>query len=80
MTGADDQRPRVCGTVTLGSYRADVCRMEAWVIGVVVLWVLVGLGVALVLGRGIHLADAHTGPERPFTTADLPTGLRSPRH
>ncbi|SDN55018.1 hypothetical protein [Geodermatophilus sp. DSM 45219] len=46
-------------------------------IGVLVLWVIVGLGVALVLGRGIRLADAPGGAEPPFSTADLPAGFRS---
>ncbi len=54
---------------------ADVEDMEAIVIGVLVLWVLVGLGVALVIGRGIRLADARSAAERPLTTADLPAGF-----
>ena len=41
-------------------------------IGVLVVWPLVALGFAVVLGRGIRLADARSGAERPFTTADLP--------
>jgi hypothetical protein len=53
------------------------------VIGVLVLWPLVALGFAVILGRGIHLADARSGAERPFTTADLPadfqSGVRSSR-
>ncbi len=52
-------------------------------IGVLVLWPLVALGFAVILGRGIHLADARSGAERPFTTADLPadfqSGVRSSR-
>ena len=44
-------------------------------IGVLVVWALVALGVAVVLGRSIHLADARSGAERPFTTADLPAGF-----
>ena len=44
-------------------------------IGVLVLWLTVGLAVALVLGRGMRLADVRSGVERPFTTADLPAGF-----
>jgi hypothetical protein len=44
--------------VMVGRTAADVERMEALVIGVLVMWVLVALGFAVVLGRGIHLADA----------------------
>ncbi|MGY1683663.1 hypothetical protein [Geodermatophilus sp. SYSU D01176] len=44
-------------------------------IGVLVVWVLVTLGVALVLGRVIRLADARAATPRPFTTADLPAGF-----
>jgi hypothetical protein len=54
---------------------ADVERMEALMIGVLVVWALVALGVAVVLGRGIRLADARSGAERPLTTADLPAGF-----
>ena len=56
----------------MGMAAADVGRMEALMIGVLVVWALVALGVAVVLGRGIRLADARSGAERPFTTADLP--------
>ncbi len=45
-------------------------------IGVLVVWALVALGVAVVLGRGIRLADARAHAERPFTTADLPVAFR----
>ncbi len=41
-------------------------------IGVLVVWAFVALGMALVLGRGIRLADARSAAERPLTTADLP--------
>ena len=61
-------------TVTVGMTAADVERMEALMSGVLVVWVLVALGVAVVLGRGIRLADARTAATRPFTTADLPAG------
>ncbi len=76
---------RVFGrTVTLGMTAADVERMEALVIGVLVVWLLVALAVAVVLGRGIRLADTRARAERPFTTADLPAafrpGVSSARH
>ena len=45
-------------TVTVGMEAADVGRMEALMIGVLVVWALVALGVAVVLGRSIRLADA----------------------
>ncbi len=62
--------------VVLGMCPADIQRMEAWVIGVLVLWALVTSIVALVLGRGIRLADARSAAaERPLTTADLPVGF-----
>ena len=61
--------------VTVGMATADVERMEALMIGVLVVWALVALGVAVVLGRGIRLADARSGAERPLTTADLPAGF-----
>jgi hypothetical protein len=61
--------------VTVGMATADVERMEALMIGVLVVWALVALGVAVVLGRGIRLADARSAAERPLTTADLPAGF-----
>ncbi len=61
----------------VGMSAADVDRMEAFVIGVLVVWVLVALGVAVVVGRGIRLADARSGAERVLTTADLPAGFTS---
>ncbi|MDP9429342.1 MAG: hypothetical protein M3Q47_10935 [Actinomycetota bacterium] len=61
--------------VMVGTEDADVGRMEALMIGVLVLWGLVALGLAVVLGRGIGLADARSRAERPFTTADLPADL-----
>jgi hypothetical protein len=54
---------------------ADVGRMEAWMIGVLVVWAFVALGVALIVGRGIHLADARSDAEHALTTADLPAGF-----
>ena len=62
-------------TVTVGMTVADVECMEALVIGVLVVWVLVALGVAVVLGRGIRLADARSGAARRFTTAGIPVGF-----
>ncbi len=59
----------------VGMSAADVDRMEALVIGVLVVWALVALGVAVVVGRGIRLADARSGAERVLTTADLPAGF-----
>ncbi len=61
--------------VTVGMVTADVGRMEAWMIGVLVVWTFVALGVALVLGRGIRLADARSDAEHTLTTADLPAGF-----
>jgi hypothetical protein len=60
----------------VGITAADVGRMEALVIGVLVVWVLVALGAAVVLGRGIRLADTRARAERPFTTGDLPAAFR----
>lgn len=54
---------------------ADVERMEAGMVGVLVVWALVALGVAVVLGRAIGLADARSGVEHTLTTADLPAGF-----
>ncbi len=59
----------------MGMVTADVGRVEAWMIGVMVVWTFVALGVALVLGRGIRLADARSDAEHTLTTADLPTGF-----
>ena len=61
--------------VTVGMATADVERMEALMIGMLVVWALVALGVAVVLGRGIRLAAARSGAQRPLTTADLPAGF-----
>jgi hypothetical protein len=59
----------------VGMLAADVQRMEALVIGVLILWVLMALVVAVVIGRGIRLSDARSATERPLTTADLPAGF-----
>ena len=61
--------------VTAGRTAADVGRMAALMIGVLVVWALVALGVAVVLGRGIRLADARARADRTLTTADLPAGF-----
>ncbi len=61
--------------VTVDMPTADVERMGALVIGVLVVWVLVAFGVAVVLGRGIRLADARSAAKTPLTTADLPAGF-----
>lgn len=45
-------------------------------IGAVAVWVLVALGMALVLGRGIRLADGRARAAVPLTTADLPPAFR----
>jgi hypothetical protein len=60
--------------VTAGRTAVDVGRMEA-LIGMLVVWALVALGVAVVLGRGIRLADARARADRTLTTADLPAGF-----
>jgi hypothetical protein len=46
--------------------------MEAWVLVLGVAWVAVALLVAVVVGRGIRLADRRA---RTLTTADLPEGF-----
>ena len=61
--------------VTLGMTSADVERMEALVIGVLVVWVIVAIGFTVVIGRGIRLADARSAVEHPLTTADLPAAF-----
>ncbi len=45
------------------------------VVGVLLLWFLLAVVVAVVIGRGIRLADARSAAERPLTTADLPAGF-----
>ncbi len=71
--------PWVRRVVTVGMPAADVGRVEALVIGVLFLWVLVAFGVAVVIGRGIRLADARSTVEHTLTTADLPAGF-TPEH
>jgi hypothetical protein len=51
-----------------------------WVAGGVALWSVVGLVVAVVLGRGVRIADqrtAGTGVRSQATTADLPASMRT---
>ena len=70
-------------TVTVGMAPADAERMKAFGIGVLVVWQLVALAVAVALGRRIRLADTRARAERPFTTGDLPAAFRpgiSARH
>jgi len=44
-----------------------------WVVGVLVVWVAIAVVLALVIGRGIRLADRRSpGTGVPLTTADLP--------
>ncbi len=45
------------------------------VVGVLLVWFLLAVVVAVVIGRGIRLADARSAAERPLTTADLPAGF-----
>ena len=49
-----------------------------WVLGALAVWTVAGLAVAVVLGRGIRLADERspgTGASPPLTTADLPASF-----
>ncbi len=45
------------------------------VVGVLLVWFLLALVVAVVIGRGIRLADARSAAVSPLTTADLPAGF-----
>jgi hypothetical protein len=45
------------------------------VVGVLFVWFLLALVVAVVIGRGIRLADARSAAVSPLTTADLPAGF-----
>src|SRR5918994_1343907 len=65
--------------VTVGMATADVERMEALMIGVLVVWALVALGVAVVIGRGVRIADVRAADP---LIAPEPVGelrLRTPR-
>ena len=44
-------------------------------VGVVLIWVLLAVVVAVVVGRGIRLADERSGVPASLTTADLPAGF-----
>ena len=49
-----------------------------WILGVLAVWSVVGLGLAVLIGRGIRLADERspdTGVTAPLTTADLPAAF-----
>lgn len=51
-----------------------------WIVGGLAAWLAVAFLVAVVLGRGIRLADRRSltsDPDLPLTTADLPAGLRA---
>ncbi|MGY1659617.1 hypothetical protein ACI78Q_00140 [Geodermatophilus sp. SYSU D00705] len=43
--------------------------------GVLLVWVLLAVVVAVVVGRGIRLADERSGVPASLTTADLPAGF-----
>ncbi len=50
--------------------------MGAWIVGVLIIWVLVALALAVVLGRAIRLADVRSpGTGARLSTADLPSGF-----
>jgi hypothetical protein len=54
-----------------------------WILGVLAVWTVGGLGLALVIGRAVRIADERTpgtGVAAPLTTADLPAAfVASPR-
>lgn len=70
-------------TVMPGRGAADVERMEALMLGVLLLWALVAAALAVVLGRGIGLADVRSRAERRLGAAacpgDAPSKLSSSR-
>ena len=50
-----------------------------WVLGGLVVWLVVALALALVVGQGIRIADRRSaGTDSPLTTADLPRGFALP--
>ena len=50
-----------------------------WVLGVLVVWVVVALALALVIGGGIRMADRRSpGTGAPLSTADLPPSFVAP--
>jgi hypothetical protein len=46
-----------------------------WVLGAVTVWFALALVVAVVIGRGIRLADRREARSAVLTTADLPTSF-----
>jgi hypothetical protein len=46
-----------------------------WIAGGLVAWVVVAVLVAVVLGRGVRLADRRAARDAVLTTADLPAGF-----
>ena len=60
----------------IGRRDADAAVMQTWVL-VLAAWTVLSVPAAVVLGRGVRLADARSaGAGRPLTTADLPEGFR----
>jgi hypothetical protein len=51
----------------------DRCVLWLWVLGGLLAWIVLAVFVAVVVGRGVRLADSRTADAgRPLTTADLP--------
>ncbi len=57
------------------AYRLPIGDDMEVVVGVLLVWFVLALLVAVVIGRGIRLADACSAAERPITTAYLPAGF-----
>ena len=74
----DGLQGRVYRTVTSCVRSADEYSVWwMWIIGVLAVWSIAGLGLALIIGRGVRMADERTpgtGVTVPMTTADLPAG------
>jgi hypothetical protein len=68
--------------VTLAQTAADEGQpWVLWVVGGLGVWVAVAFLIAVVIGRGIRIADRHAGvvdEASPLTTADLPATMRAP--
>jgi hypothetical protein len=68
--------------VTLADAAADEGQpWLLWILGGLAVWMVVAFLVAVVIGRGIRLADRHAGAAddaRPLTTVDLPATMRAP--
>ena len=60
--------------VTIGRHPADDGSVWIWIVGGLFLWVLLAFGVAVVIGRGIRMADVRAGD--PLTPADPAAELR----